>query len=403
MQLPETRYARSCGVNIAYQVMGAGTDHLILVPGWVSNIEEVWNIPQLAAWLRYLATIRKLVIFDKRGTGLSDRVNEQDLPDFGHRTMDLLAVMNAIGIKSAALLGLSEGGPLAIGFASQYPDRVSHLILIGAFARWIRSADYPYGLTREQHEQTKEHIFMHWGKPIGLHLMAPSVKDNPLAQQQWATLLRRSASPATARAFYEMNTEIDICHLLKDIGIPTLVMHRKEDRLIESGHANYLHENISASQLILSDGADHLPWFSVRKEELLALQTFLKGEKAIGDIRLDHLSVQDIFTLYEIRDHLLNHYEQDISIQSLSRHHGINSFKVKKGFKTLFGTPVIAFLNDIRLENARRLLVDPGSTIGSVAAAIGYRFANNFSVAFKRKYGMTPQEYKLRIAEGEQV
>src|SRR5687767_9859390 len=139
MQIPETRYAKSGNVNIAYQVTGNGPQYLIIVPGWCSNIEEAWNVPQLAAWFKYLASFNKLVLFDKRGTGLSDRVHEEELRGQEQRAEDLQAVMQAIGITKTALLGISEGGAMALLFAYRYPTQVSHLILYAAYAKWIKS------------------------------------------------------------------------------------------------------------------------------------------------------------------------------------------------------------------------------------------------------------------------
>ena len=397
MQLPTTQYARSGDVNLAYQVMGDGDCYLIFITGWVSNIEEAWNIPQLAAWLRYLSTFSRLVIFDKRGTGLSDRVSEHDLPNLEQRARDVLSIIEAVGAKQVALLGLSEGGPMAIWLAARYPQKISHLLLLGSFARWIKTDNYPYGLTQEMHEETKKYIFEHWGEPIGLQLMAPSAKDDALTQQQWATFLRRSASPATAKMFYEMNMQIDVRDCLEKINIPTLIIHRKDDRLIECGHSRYLHDHIHGSQVMLTDGVDHFPWFSPQKAELVAMQTFLTGQRAVMEGKLRFLNTEEIFVLYAVRDYLLQHYDKDISIQMLSRHFGINEFKIKTGFKTLFEKPVISFLTEVRLEKACELLNSPGYTITRVAGKVGYQHANNFSVAFKRKYGVTPQQYKTKI------
>jgi pimeloyl-ACP methyl ester carboxylesterase/AraC-like DNA-binding protein len=403
MQIPETKYARSGDVNIAYQEIGDAHEYLIFVPGWVSNVEEIWNIPQLSAWLKYLSTFSKLVLFDKRGTGLSDRVSEHTLPTQEQRAEDLLAVMNTIGIKKAALLGLSEGGSLSLLFAFKYPNRVSYLILFGCFAKWVKTTDYPYGLTLEQHNKTKKHIFDNWGKSIGLHLMAPSVKNNSMAQNHWATFLRRSASPATAKVFYEMNTKIDVRSILPKIKVSTLIMHRRKDQLIESDQSQYLYEHIPHAQLIITEGSDHLPWFSVKREEIIAIETFLKGGQATVSKKLDILNVDDIFTLYSIRDYILNNFHESISLNTLSKQFGINVFKIKSGFKALFESSAINFLSCTRMEKACELLGEPKETVASIADHIGYKHANNFSLAFKRLYGITPQQYKFKIKNGRET
>ena len=400
MQIPPTKYARSGDVNIAYQVFGGGSEYLIFIPGWCSNLDEVWNIPQLSAWLRQISIQYKLVLFDKRGTGLSDGVYEQDLPDQNQRASDLLAVMNSAGIKKAALFGLSEGGAMASLFAYRHPEMVSRLILFACFAKWTKSEDYAYGLTVEQHDRIKQYIFDHWGEPVGLHLMAPTVKDNIQAQKQWATFLRRSGSPNAVKVLYEMNIKIDIREILEKIKTPTLIMHRTDDRLIEVGHSRYLNEKIKDSQLLITEGIDHLPWYSCKPEEIIAIHTFLKEGKVTLSTKKGKSSVEDFYILFGVKDYLLTHYHEDISLSSLSKQFGINVFKLKTGFKLLFDTSVIEFLTNTRLERACVLLTNPSETISSVASRVGYSYAANFSMAFKRKYGITPLQYKHKVQKG---
>ncbi|WP_430968285.1 alpha/beta fold hydrolase [Spongiimicrobium sp. 2-473A-2-J] len=395
MFVPETKYAQCGRINLAYQLLGDGPEYLILIPGWVTNVEETWNIPQLSAWLRYLASISTLVIFDKRGTGLSDTVNENDLPDIEQRAYDLQIVMSTIGIQRANFIGLSEGGPLAIHLAAYHPEKVNKLILIGSFSKWTKSGDYLYGLSKELHDKIKHAIFRDWGGPVGLNLMAPSAKDDPIAQDQWSKFLRRSASPNTAKVFYEMNTKIDVRDCLDKIMAPTLIMHRKGDALIACSHSEYLHENIPHSQLLVHEGKDHFPWFSTKRKEIVAMHTFLNDGKAINNPKLDILNVEDIFALYAIRDYLQNNFQREISIKDISRNFGINDYKIKVGFKVLFNSPLIRYLTDVRLRNACRLLMDPKETISSISEQVGYKYSNNFSVAFKRKYKITPLQYRV--------
>lgn len=400
MPIPETKYAKSGNINLAYQVLGNQGEYLVFIPGWVSNVEECWNIPQLSAWLYYLASFSRLVLFDKRGTGLSDPVNEHDLPNLEQRADDLRIIMHAIGIESANFIGLSEGGPLAIYLAAHFPEKVNKLILIGSFAKWLSSDDYPYGLSKEQHNKIKHHIFDNWGKPIGLTLMAPSVRHNETAQHQWSRFLRRSASPNTAKVFYEMNIDIDVRESLPKVMAQTLIMHRKQDALIQCEHSEHIHEKISHSQLEITDGKDHLPWFSTKRNELIMLQTFLTDGQAINKPNLEMLSVEDIFTLYAIRDYIQNNYKEQISLKSLSRHFGINDFKIKTGFKLLFDSPVITFLIDTRLKQACELLRESRLSISIIAEEVGYGHANNFSAAFKRKYDVSPLDYRLNNRQG---
>lgn len=394
MSVQRTKYAKSGSINLAYQVIGENGDYLVFIPGWVTNIEECWNIPQLAAWLRYLSSFSRLVLFDKRGTGLSDNVNELDLPNLEQRADDLRIIMDAVGIKKANFMGLSEGGPLAIYLAANYPGMVHRLVLLGSFPKWIKGDGYPWGLSREQHNKIKRYIFEHWGEPVGLNLMAPSIKDDKTAQEQWAKFLRRSASPNTAKVFYGMNIDIDVQDCLAKVAAQTLLMHRRDDALIACSHSEFMHQKIPNSQLVITEGIDHLPWFSIKRNELIAIQTFLNDGKAIKDSKLGFLTVEDIFILYEIKSYIQHNFQESISIKTLSKNFGINDYKTKAGFKLLFNIPVISFLTGVRLEKATQLLMNPREPISSIAEQVGYSHSNNFSVAFKRKYKMTPMEYR---------
>lgn len=401
MQTGRTKYARSGGVNIAYQEFGSGDICLIVVPGWISNVEQFTNIPPLAAWVSYLTGFCKLVLFDKRGTGLSDRVNENKLPNMDQRAEDLLAVMKHANIEKAALFGLSEGGPLSIHFTTTYPEKVTKLILFGSFAKWVRTDDYPYGLNEQGHLKTIKYMADNWGGPVGLQLMAPSVMNDPEAQDYWASYLRHSASPSAAIALYKMNLDIDVRHCLEKVKHPVLLIHREDDKLVECGHSKFLQQNIAGSKLLLTSGADHLPWFGINREELIALQTFLLDGNVVRDKRLDKLSAEDIFAIYSIKDHIEKHFEEEITISGLARQFGINDFKVKSGFKALFGTPVINFLNQTRLEYSLRLLSDSGLTMSDIAERVGYKHPNNFSIAFKRRYGVPPNKYRINLMKGK--
>ena len=396
MFVPKTKYAKSGNINLAYQVIGNSGDYLVFIPGWVTNVEECWNIPQLSAWLRYLASFSKLVLFDKRGTGLSDNVSDLDLPNIGQRADDLRIIMSAVGIEKANFMGLSEGGPLAIHLAAKYPEMVDKLVLSGSFSKWIRNDDYPFGLTRPQHDKVKKHIFENWGDPVGLNLMAPSIRDNKTAQGQWAKFLRRSASPGTAKIFYGMNVEIDVRDCLLKVKAPTLIMHRKGDVLIDCSHSEFMHGKIPDSHLMTTNGSDHLPWYSVKREEVIAIQTFLTDGRPVNNPKLGILNVEDIFILYAIKDYIQTNFQDAISIKRISKNFGINDYKVKVGFKLLFNIPVIRFLTDVRLQKATQLLMDPKETVASISEQVGYSHSNNFSVAFKRKYKLTPMEYRTK-------
>ena len=200
---PETRYAKSGNVNIAYQIVGDGTRDLILVPGWVSNIEVLWEEPAVARFLRRLASFSRLIIFDKRGTGLSDRSGE--LPDLETRMDDVRTVMDAVGAERAALCGYSEGGVMCALFAATYPTRTSSLIMVGSYSLLKPAPDHPWGRTAEGQQQLLDTTQEAWGGPVGIEARAPSMAHDERFRQWWARFLRLSASPGAAAALHRMN------------------------------------------------------------------------------------------------------------------------------------------------------------------------------------------------------
>ncbi len=212
---PETRYARSGDVNIAYQVVGEGPRDLVLVPGWVSNIEVFWEEPTAARFFERLGAFTRLVLFDKRGTGLSDRVDS--IPNLETRMDDVRAVMDAIRSPRATLLGYSEGGPMCALFSATYPERTAALIMIGSYARRIWAPDYPCGTPRQEWEEFIERTVREWGGPVGLEARAPSVAADPRFREWWAHFLRLGASPGAGRAVLRMNTDIDVRSILPAI------------------------------------------------------------------------------------------------------------------------------------------------------------------------------------------
>src|SRR5271156_1791216 len=241
MQL-ETRYADSGGVNIAYQVLGDGPRDLVFVMGWVSNIEVFWEEPTLARFLTRLASFSRLILFDKRGTGLSDRVT--DMPSLEVRMDDVRAVMDTVGSEQAALFGTSEGGPMCALFSATYPQRTSALIMHGSYPRRTRAPGYPWGQSEEDSRAWIDRMRRDWGGPVGLDERAPSMAGDNRFRQWWARMLRMSASPAAVSALATMNAEIDIRHILPAIRVPTLILHSVHDRAIDVGGSLYMAEQI---------------------------------------------------------------------------------------------------------------------------------------------------------------
>jgi len=274
---PETMYARSGDVNIAYQVIGDAPLDLVFVMGWVSHMEYFWREPRFARFLLRLASFSRLILFDKRGTGLSDRVPINQLPTLEQRMDDVRAVMDAVGSERAALCGVSEGGPMCSLFAATYPEKTLALVMIGTYAKRIRDAEYPWGSTQEQREQFFEVMRKQWGGPVGIDERAPSVAHDPEFRDWWATYLRMGASPGAALALTQMNAEIDVRNVLPSIRVPSLVIHRSEDQCLKVEEGRFVAERIPGAKFVEFPGNDHLPFVGDQDAILDEMEEFLTG------------------------------------------------------------------------------------------------------------------------------
>jgi class 3 adenylate cyclase len=276
---PETRYARSGSYNIAYQVVGDGPFDLLWVPGFVSNIELAWDEPLLAHFLGRLARFSRLILFDKRGTGLSDRVPLDALPTLEERVDDLVVVLDAVGSNRAALVSNSVGGNLAVLFAATRPDRTIALVTTGIFAKRVWSSDYPWAPTPEERALDIEATERHWGSASSLATMAPSADAD--SRRRLATYFRQSASPGAAAALMRMNTQIDIRGVLPTITVPTLVVHRTGDRDANVAEGRWIAKQIPGARFVELPGEDHIPWVGDTDRLLDLVEEFLTGSVPI--------------------------------------------------------------------------------------------------------------------------
>jgi class 3 adenylate cyclase len=278
-----TQYARSGGVNIAYQVVGDGAFDLVFAPPWVSHLEEDWEDPMHARFLERLASFSRLIVFDKRGTGMSDRVPDDRLPLLEERMDDMRAVMDAAGSDRAAVFGASEGGNLATLFAASYPERTRALVTFGIFAKRIWSPDYPWAPTPEERAGFFEVIERDWAGLMDISDLAPSIADDPVAAARLARSLRRAARPGAALALARMNTEIDIRSVLPTISVPTLVLHRRGDRDANVEEGRWIASRIPGARFVELDGDDHLPWIGDRDSVVDEIEEFLTGVRGGGE------------------------------------------------------------------------------------------------------------------------
>jgi pimeloyl-ACP methyl ester carboxylesterase len=272
---PEVRYARSGDVQIAYQVLGEGDVDLVFVMGWLTNLETYWELPGYRRFMQRLAGFTRLILFDKRGMGLSDRTLAGTLEE---RMDDVRAVMDAVGSERAVLLGVSEGAPLSMVFAATHPERTAGLIFVGGEVKEIVEDDWPLGQsTRTDYEAMLQKVLNgDWGKVTRVWF-APSVEHDPAAIDWLARLERSAASPGAAVAFMRLGSEIDVRHVPPSIHVPTLVLHTPDDPVVPYEQARWLAEQIPDARLVDLKGKDHVPWFDVADQVIAETREFLTG------------------------------------------------------------------------------------------------------------------------------
>ncbi|MFY0989578.1 alpha/beta fold hydrolase [Halomonas sp. C05BenzN] len=267
------RYVVSDGVHVAYRLYGEGPLTLVALPGFVSHLDFYWDQPELAGFMQALGRLARVVCFDKRGMGLSDRVDQAATPQ--HTAEDLLRILDAERIDQAVLLGVSEGGPAALTLAAAAPARVKALILYGTLARAMRADDYPWGYAAESYDAQVRALIDDWGGPAGIERFAPGWAGDVERRAWWARALRLAASPGTVRQVFEALKSMDVRPLLAGIACPTLVLHRRDDLAVPIGHGRYLAEHIARARWIELPGEDHWWWVGDAGLVLHHLATFL--------------------------------------------------------------------------------------------------------------------------------
>lgn len=271
---PATQYTKSGRINIAYQVFGNGPVDLVYIPGWVSNIDLMWACPELVSFLEELGKIARVILFDKRGTGLSDRVVELSIIE--ERMDDIRAVMDAVGSDKAVLFGHSEGGSVSALFAATYPNRTVSLITFGIFAKRRWTPDYPWAPTDDERQQVYDMIEHNWGGgDMNLESLAPSKAGDKIFMDWLASYFRSGCSPSAALVLTKMNTQVDIIKILSSIHVPTLLMQRTNDIDVKVEEGRFIAEKIPNAKLVEFDGDDHLFWVGNTREVLDAMKGFI--------------------------------------------------------------------------------------------------------------------------------
>jgi pimeloyl-ACP methyl ester carboxylesterase/AraC-like DNA-binding protein len=549
----DIRYAVNEGVNIAYRMYGEGEKVIIVIAGWVSNIDEYHLIPGLSEWIAELMKRGRVILFDKRGVGLSDRVVEKDLPGLGERMDDLRAIMDKEKIRKAVLYGFSEGGPMGLYFAAAFPERVEKLILYASFACWVKKPGYPEGISYQVHEKSIEMIRNNWGGPLGIEKMAPSLAGDELLRNGYASYLRKSASPGAAARLYQMNLTIDVRDILEEINVPVLVIHRENDQLIPWQMGEYIARHIKKARWELLTGDVHWPWLGNSREVMKIVDDFLDRSAAVHengtrigtimrtrfyeknqallfgnflsgaglngniiflsdremqilfkspDVAIHHINqyldkelscdlaaiihtgvcheidgtlrgaaldlsasildsleekgifltdstihllsdrlheyaactgfrdqqtgvivqlfryqsrriilnetikqilgegkigIEDIRKLYEIRKYLDHDFLANPSLEKLCKQFGINTFKLKYGFKKLFDVSVKRYVKSLRLNYAYHLVKESDFPIEDIALRIGYSHTSTFTSIFGEAFGHSPKSLRKSI------
>jgi pimeloyl-ACP methyl ester carboxylesterase len=272
---PETRYAKSGEVHIAYQVVGDGPIDLLLVPGFFTHVDHQWEEPSFARFLRRLASFSRLIVFDVRGTGLSDRAPE--LPALEQQMDDVMTVLDAVESSSAAFFGLSQAGPMAMLFAATHPERTRALVLYGTYASARKREDYPWGRSDEWLEGLAGQIDQLWGSSSFLPQMAPTRAGDESFRRWWGRLERLAYGPGNALAYLRMMVQIDVRPILPTIRVPTLILQRRDDVYRDPGNARYIAAHIPGARLVELAGVDHLPYVGDADAIVDEVQEFVTG------------------------------------------------------------------------------------------------------------------------------
>ena len=393
---PQTRYAKSGDANVAYQVVGDGPVDLVYVPGWVSHVELAWELPDLVLGFERLASFSRLILFDKRGTGMSDPVPPSELPMLEQRMDDVRAVMDAVGSARAAIFGASEGGNMSMLFAATYPERTTALSTFGSTAKRIRSAEYPWAPSREQRQDAFDHVERQWTSGIEWDDIAPSL--DPAGLAELSRYYRRCASPGAALALMKMNTQVDVRDVLPSIRVPTVVMHRTDDLDAKVEEGRYIAAHIPGARYVEFPGADHSWWTQTRDAILDEVEELVTGIRPAPEP--NRVLATILFTdLVRSTERLSNVGDREWA-ELLGRHHGairreLDRFRGREidtagdGFFALFDGPARAIrcalaIRDIVRELGLELRAGLhtgecelfGDKVAGIAVHIGARVAS---------------------------
>lgn len=388
---PLTKYAKSSDINIAYQVVGKGSVDLIYVPGWVSNIDAMWEDPKISYFLNRLIKFTRLILFDKRGTGLSDRVSA--LSTLEERMEDITCVMDAADSEKAILFGHSEGGTVSSLFAATYPQRTVALISFGIFAKRRYSNDYPWAPTFEEREKFYKVIIEGWGdgQRMDLDRLMPSMAHDLEYIEIFAAYLRSAASPGAALALARMNTEADITHILPFIKVPALVIHRTNDLESKVEEGKYIANLIPGAKFVELPGEDHLFWTGDAFSVLAEIEEFITGKRPK---RKAHQISKRIKK--NIEKIMSENFQNSLKLEDFAKLYGKSLSAFKRDFRKSYNTTPSNWLMNKRLEYAKTLLLSTDLQVNEIAYESGFKNNSHFIQSFNKKYQLPPLQFKTK-------
>lgn len=390
---PITNYTKSGEFNIAYQIIGKGPIDILYIPGWVSNIDMMWSEPRLAAFLTRLTLFSRLILFDKRGTGLSDRFNKYSTLE--ERMDDIKAVMNAASSKKAVLFSHSEGGSVSLLFSKTYPERTISVIGFGIFAKRRYSEDYPWAPTDAERELDNKMIEENWahGDMDGLRTLVPSLAHDNSFMDWFASYLRSGASPGAALSLHKQITHIDITGILDSIKVPTLLLYRKDEEEIHIEEGRYLADRIPNSKLVEFSGKDHLFWTGDTFPVLDEIQLFVTGSRSTKKVQYERtLDSKNSITKIELI--MFDKFLYNLKVEEFASLSNKSLSTFKREFKELFNTTPSRWLKSKRLEFAKNLLLETDLNINQICYDSGFINASHFIKSFKDKYKLPPHQFK---------
>jgi pimeloyl-ACP methyl ester carboxylesterase/AraC-like DNA-binding protein len=390
---PKTKYTKSGDFNIAYQVIGLGPIDILYIPGWVSNIDMMWTEPRLSAFLTRLSLFSRLIIFDKRGTGLSDRSDKYSTME--ERMDDINAVLDATNSEKAFLFSHSEGGSVSLLFSLNYSQRTLGVIGFGIFAKRRYSKDYPWAPKDKEREASNKLIEDNWahGNLDGLRSLVPSLAHDNSFMDWLAIYLRSGASPKAALILHKQCTQIDVTGILGSIKVPALLLFRKDEIEILVEEGRYLAERIPNSKLVEFRGNDHLFWTGDTYPILAEIEEFVTGIRP-NKSEFQSEKQKSSKTGIDLETIMSENFLYNLKIEEFAKLCGRSLSAFKRDFKNTFDTTPSRWIKSKRLEHARVLLSESNLNINQICYDCGYINSSHFIKSFKAKYNIPPHKYR---------